>query len=50
MVRGLLLVSFGAGLVGVVDAIWGGIWKTEGWVVVCLSFLVAAQVAERMRR
>jgi hypothetical protein len=49
MVRGLLLISLGAGLVGVVDVLWGGVWKTEGWIVVCLSALVAAQVIERMR-
>ncbi len=49
MVRGLLLLALGAGLVGVVDAVWGGVWKVEGWVVVCLSSLVAAQVVERMR-
>jgi hypothetical protein len=49
MVRGLLLISLGAGLVGVVDAVWGGVWKTEGWLLVCLTSLVAAQIAERMR-
>jgi hypothetical protein len=49
MVRGLLLISLGAGLVGVADAVWGGVWKTEGWLIVCLSALVAAQVVERMR-
>jgi hypothetical protein len=49
MVRGLLLISLGAGLVGVVDVLLGGVWKTEGWIVVCLSALVAAQVVERMR-
>jgi hypothetical protein len=49
MVRALLLISLGAGLVGVADALWGGVWKTEGWIVVCLGALVAAQVVERMR-
>jgi hypothetical protein len=49
MVRVLLLLSLGAGIVGFVDAAFGNIWKIEGWVVVCLGFLVAAQVAERMK-
>jgi hypothetical protein len=49
MVRVLLLLSLGAGIVGFVDAAWGSIWKVQGWIVVCLSCLVAAQVVERMR-
>lgn len=49
MVRGLLLLALGAAIVGFVDAAWGTIWKVEGWIIVCLTFLIAAQVAERMR-
>ena len=49
MVRVLLLISLGAGLVGFVDAAWGSIWNVQGWIVVCLTALVAAQVVERMK-
>ncbi len=49
MTRGLLLMALAAGLVGIADALWGSIWKVEGWLVVCLSCLVAAQVVDRMR-
>ena len=49
MVRVLLLLSLGAGIVGFVDAAWGSIWNVQGWIIVCLGFLVAAQVVERMR-
>ena len=49
MVRVLLLLSLGAGLVGVVDAAWGSIWNVQGWIIVCITCLVAAQVVERMK-
>lgn len=49
MVRVLMLMSLTAGIVGVLDAAFGSIWKIESWLVVCLTCLVAAQVTERMK-
>jgi hypothetical protein len=48
--RILLTTSLAAGVLAIIDAIWSAVWTMGGWLVVCLTCLVAAQIAERVEK
>jgi hypothetical protein len=45
----LLFSALAAGILAIVDAIDRAIWTMGGWLVVCLTCLVASQIAEKLK-
>ena len=49
LARLFLLAALAAGILAIVDSVERAIWSMGGWLAVCLTCLVAAGIAERMK-